>query len=687
MANPQVNIEINATGNASAVLKGLNTQFGSFFSTLKAGFTLNLGAKLAEVVLNLPRAVKELAAYADGLKDSAEAAGVAFEAYQVLGRSLRQSGADVSVLEKALTALRKSEQDALSGVQGVQQSFAILGIDAAKLATLPLPLQLEEIGKGMQRAGESTAALNAVADILGSKSVPKLRATLKALADEGFAGLAQAASKSGAILSDETATSFGSLDDKIDDLKLRFKNLSAEFLNLLKPVFDIGLKIGNFLIDVFQRVVLAINRVLRAIGALIAVATTDLTLSEANKLLEDAAKQDEQRQKNGSPVSPGPAQVAPERQIKNLRDLTEVERNQFEFLTKSGETGSRDVELRLATLARDFTMTAEQRKSATETILRGQLDDLATLQKSLDAALATLNRDDPRFQQLERARDQTSDLRTGATQRLLQLRAAPQTMGEGARAGVVGFVDSVGTMASQVANAIQSTLGSAVNSITEGIHGWITGALTFGQALQNIGLKVLDTMLQTIIQMGVQWVITSTLGKLGLISMDTLQSALLAKKVVEVNAAEAATLPAKTQGAVTASISSFGVAAALGVVAALAAIAAFGKGFAEGGYTGTGGKFEPAGVVHRGEYVFSQDAVARIGLGNLAALHNSNRLPGYASGGLVGGGIPAAGGVSRQPLQIVLVDSERSAKSIARNSEAETQIINLVRSRRYEILG
>jgi hypothetical protein len=54
-------------------------------------------------------------------------------------------------------------------------------------------------------------------------------------------------------------------------------------------------------------------------------------------------------------------------------------------------------------------------------------------------------------------------------------------------------------------------------------------------------------------------------------------------------------------------------------------------GFASGGYTGDGGKFEPAGIVHRGEYVFSKDATRRIGPDVLERLHR-----GYASGGLVG---------------------------------------------------
>lgn len=54
-------------------------------------------------------------------------------------------------------------------------------------------------------------------------------------------------------------------------------------------------------------------------------------------------------------------------------------------------------------------------------------------------------------------------------------------------------------------------------------------------------------------------------------------------------------------------------------------------GFAGGGYTGDGGKFEPAGIVHRGEYVIPADATRRLGTHQLDALRR-----GYADGGLVG---------------------------------------------------
>lgn len=55
---------------------------------------------------------------------------------------------------------------------------------------------------------------------------------------------------------------------------------------------------------------------------------------------------------------------------------------------------------------------------------------------------------------------------------------------------------------------------------------------------------------------------------------------------------------------------------------------------ADGGYTGAGGKYEAAGIVHRGEVVFSQEDVRRHG--GVAATERL-RLRGYATGGIVGG--------------------------------------------------
>lgn len=63
-------------------------------------------------------------------------------------------------------------------------------------------------------------------------------------------------------------------------------------------------------------------------------------------------------------------------------------------------------------------------------------------------------------------------------------------------------------------------------------------------------------------------------------------------------------------------------------------------GFSDGGYTGDGGKYQPAGVVHKGEYVFDQAAVkAAGGPGAMEAMRRN--LKGYANGGPVGISVPS----------------------------------------------
>jgi len=98
-------------------------------------------------------------------------------------------------------------------------------------------------------------------------------------------------------------------------------------------------------------------------------------------------------------------------------------------------------------------------------------------------------------------------------------------------------------------------------------------------------------------------------------------------------------------------------------------------GFDKGGYTGSGGKYEPAGVVHKGEYVFDQDAVRAAG--GPAALDAMRRgLKGYANGGYVGplptSNAPTAPGIkgmrsqgSTETIRVMLQDDSGRMAQIA----------------------
>jgi phage-related minor tail protein len=93
-----------------------------------------------------------------------------------------------------------------------------------------------------------------------------------------------------------------------------------------------------------------------------------------------------------------------------------------------------------------------------------------------------------------------------------------------------------------------------------------------------------------------------------------------------------------------------------------------------GGYTGSGGKYEPAGVVHRGEFVFTKEATSRIGVGNLYRM-----MKGYATGGLVGGGTGPASTFRCQCVCPVTVENASGAQQQNdgdRLGKAYQQVIN-----------
>lgn len=76
-----------------------------------------------------------------------------------------------------------------------------------------------------------------------------------------------------------------------------------------------------------------------------------------------------------------------------------------------------------------------------------------------------------------------------------------------------------------------------------------------------------------------------------------------------------------------------------------------GAGFAVGGYTGDGGKYDPAGVVHKGEFVFTKEATQRIGAKNLYRM-----MRGYANGGQVGSVTTGGAGINRGASQFAFGD-------------------------------
>ncbi|HHS9966822.1 TPA: phage tail length tape measure family protein [Raoultella ornithinolytica] len=108
----------------------------------------------------------------------------------------------------------------------------------------------------------------------------------------------------------------------------------------------------------------------------------------------------------------------------------------------------------------------------------------------------------------------------------------------------------------------------------------------------------------------------------------------IAQSIVAINAgiAQAANMPFPSNLIAMASVAM----QTASIVSNIKAVAD--TGFASGGYTGPGGKYQPAGIVHKGEYVFDQASTNRIGVSQLEALRDGKPLdatlskPGFGTG-------------------------------------------------------
>ncbi|WP_084110648.1 phage tail tape measure protein [Erwinia typographi] len=97
--------------------------------------------------------------------------------------------------------------------------------------------------------------------------------------------------------------------------------------------------------------------------------------------------------------------------------------------------------------------------------------------------------------------------------------------------------------------------------------------------------------------------------------------------------------------------------------------------FDSGGYTGDGGKYEPKGVVHGGEFVFTKEATRSIGVDTLYAMMRGAN--GYADGGYVGKaqmyGLQSSGSGDTIVQTSVVVQNDNSQQQSGVNSDAITK--------------
>ena len=172
------------------------------------------------------------------------------------------------------------------------------------------------------------------------------------------------------------------------------------------------------------------------------------------------------------------------------------------------------------------------------------------------------------------------------TQRGLELMNAANTQYEQARiAAQWEIYRNQSTTNQLMADAVDSLQGGATNAIT----GLINGTQSLQQSLANIGTTILNSVVGSFVQMGVEWVKSQLMGQAA-------AAASLASTMAQATAAASAWAPA----AISASIATMGSAAAVGQTAYAGSLLAA-KGMAVAGARYNGGPVDAGSMYRVGE--------------------------------------------------------------------------------------
>ena len=146
--------------------------------------------------------------------------------------------------------------------------------------------------------------------------------------------------------------------------------------------------------------------------------------------------------------------------------------------------------------------------------------------------------------------------------------------------------------ATQAAAAAFDSLGSVASNALTGI---VTGSMSASDAMRSIGMTVLNSVINSFVQMGVEWVKSAIMGQTAttaaVAASTTAQAAGIATTTATSTAAAAATTAAWTPAAIMSSVASFGGAVAIGLGAMAGILALSGK-RKNGGPVTAGGMYQ-----------------------------------------------------------------------------------------------
>ena len=582
---------------------------------------------------------------------------VDLQAVQAVGTQVGVTAERVGV---AVSQMRNQAMEAVNGNVKLRRAFSDLGVEMKDFYRQPTERKLEALAVGFANATDKEAAFNAVSQIFGRESGPRMVELLDRIGKDGLVKVRDNAIAAGLALEGWELEVLDGLDDKLATLGLKIKVLTgrvtAAFVNddtrgaiwdMLKLVSE-GLWIS--IKNTFHNVAIEFPRAL--INDMKAFFSW---FSDAMKLIAKSFVLLIQEGVNAMVDKVNPL-------LKKLR------LGQMSGIDTSGTRADAD---------------------AIRERMQGPYIDPEKSTVTSMSGLAELFSAKPYGNPDNQFGWGAMALMSGFG----KASAGDADAGGAGDAGVNGekvkdlsilelkvkeLKSQIGDIETVFAENFTGMLSAGIGTISNGISGLLMKTQSLGQSLRGIWNGFVESAVSAFSKMVAEYAVS----KAAMFMVDQAQAAKnLALSVAGAAKSLVAWIPAAIAAVIGSGWAGLGLAAA-GAVAVMAALGSF----ADGGYTGPGGKYQPAGVVHRGEYVIPAEAVSRLGVDYFDAIAGGLMGPSPDVTNAAGSGSSGFGVAAGQPQSIIMVDDSRSSiRKAWESTEGKRHIIKTVRGQSHRI--
>jgi len=611
-------------------------------------------------IRTIVRQVQDSISYASRVSDQAYQASMNAMDLQAVQAVGAQVGVQFERIGVAIAAMRNRAIEAATGNVKLRKAFSDLNVDLKDFYGMPTERKLEALAVGFKNTADRQAAFNAVSQIFGAEQGPRLVELLDSIGKDGLVNVRKNAIAAGLALEGWELEALDGLDDKLAVLGIKIKVLTgrvtAAFANddtraaiwdMLKLVSE-GLWIS--IKNTFHNVAIEFPRAL--INDMKAFFSW---FSDAMKLIAKSFVLLIQEGVNAMVDKVNPL-------LKKLR------LGQMSGIDTSGTRADAD-----AIRERMNGPYIDPEKS-TVTSMSG-LAELFSAQPYGNpdnqfgfGAMALMSG----FSKAG-AGDADAGGAAGAGDAAVD---TPQFSAFGEK--MTGLQEQLGSFEDIVANNFTGMFTAGIDTISSGLSGLLMKTQTLGQSLRGMWNGFVESAVGAFSKMIAEYAVSKA-------AMFAVDAAMAAKGLALSVAGAAKSMVAWIPAAIAAVIGSGWAGLALAAAGTVAVMAALGS-FAEGGYTGPGGKYQPAGMVHRGEYVVPADVVSRMGVGYFDAIAaGAVTSPGMMAPATdSGGGIASMAGGGSSSI-IMVDDSRTSIRKAMESTEGKRHIIRTVRGQSHRI--